>query len=59
MINWKKKKPLRGGKGLIKLSYFISNIVTHTDQLICRPLCSPNCGRSKKHIRIRSQEVFK
>jgi hypothetical protein len=24
-MNWKKERPLRGGKGLIKLSYFISN----------------------------------
>jgi hypothetical protein len=55
MMNWKKEKPLRGGKGLIKLSYFISNIVTHRDQLICGPICS----RSKRRIRIRSKEVFK
>jgi hypothetical protein len=55
MMNWKKEKPLRGGKGLIKLSYFISKIVTNTDQLICRPLC----GRSKRRIRIRSKEVSK
>ena len=38
-MNWKKERPLRGGKGLIKLSYFIFNIVIHMDQLIC--------GRSK------------
>ena len=54
-MNWKKERPLRGGKGLIKLSYFISNIVTHRDQLICRPIC----GRSKRRIRIRSKEEFK
>ena len=54
-MNWKKERPLRGGKGLIKLSYFISNILTQRDQLICRPICS----RSKKHIRIRSKEEFK
>ena len=51
----KKEKPLRGGKGLIKLSYFISNIVTHRDQLICRPIC----GRSKRRLRTLSKEVFK
>ena len=51
MMNGKQQKPLCGGKGLIKLSYFISNIVTHTDQLIC--------GRSKRRVRIRSKEVFK
>lgn len=55
MMNWKKERPLRGGKGLIKLSYFISNIVTREHQLICRPICS----RSKRHIRIKSKEVFK
>ncbi len=54
-MNWKKEKPLRGGKGLIKLSYFISNIVNHTDQQICRPIC----GRAKRRIRSRSKEVSK
>ena len=54
-MNWKKEGSLRGGKGLIKLSYFISNILTHRNQLICRPICD----RSKKRIRIRSKEVFK
>lgn len=54
-MNRKKEKPLRGGKGLIKLSYFISNIVTRRDQLICRPIC----GRSKRLIRTLSKEVFK
>ncbi len=51
MRKGKREKPLRGGKGLIKLSYFISNIVTHRDQLIC--------ARSKRRIRIRSKEVSK
>lgn len=55
MMNGKQEKPLRGGKGLIKLSYFISNILTHRDQLICRPIGS----RSKRRIRISSKEVFK
>jgi hypothetical protein len=55
MMNRKIEKPLRGGKGLIKLSYFISNIVTREHQQICRP----TCGRSKRLIRIRSKEVFK
>lgn len=54
-MNWKKERPLRGGKGLIKLSHFISNIVTREHQLICRPICS----RSKKRTRSRSKEVFK
>ena len=54
MMNLKKEKPLRGGKGLIKLSYFISNIVTHRDQLICGPIC----GRSKRSILILSREMF-
>lgn len=35
MVDWKKERPLRGGKGLIKLSYFIFNIVTHRNQVIC------------------------
>ena len=51
MRNGKQEKPLRGGKGLIKLSYFISNILTHKDQLIS--------GRSKRRIRTLSKEVFK
>ena len=59
MMHRKIEKPLRGGKGLIKLSYFLSNIVTHADQLIYRPICSHNCGRSKRHITIRSKEEFK
>jgi len=54
-MNWKKEKPLRGGKGLIKLSYFISNIVANKDQQISRP----NCGRSKRRIRTLSKEVLK
>ena len=49
-MNWKKERPLRGGKGLIKLSYFIFNIVTHRDQLIC--------GRSKRSILALSREMF-
>ncbi len=50
MMNWKKEKPLRGGKGLIKLSYFIFNIVTQRDQLIC--------GLSNKSILILPREMF-
>ena len=49
-MNWKKEKPLRGGKGLIKLSYFIFNIVIHRNQLIC--------GRSKRSILILSREML-
>jgi hypothetical protein len=51
MRNRKIEKPLRGGKGLIKLSYIISNIVAQRDQLIC--------GHSKRRIRIWSKEVSK
>lgn len=50
-MNWKKEKPLRGGKGLIKLSYFISNIVVQRDQQIS--------GRSKKLLPIKVKEVSK
>lgn len=49
-MNWKKEKPLRGGKGLIKLSYFIFNIVIHRNQLIC--------GRLKRSILSLSREMF-
>ena len=54
-MNGKIEKPLRGGKGLIKLSYFISNIVAQRDQLICHP----PCGRSKRRIRSWSKVVSK
>jgi hypothetical protein len=51
MRNGKQEKPLRGGKGLIKLSYFISNIVAQRDQQISGP--------PKSRVRIRSKEVCK
>jgi len=57
-MNWKKERPLRGGKGLIKLSYFIFNIVTRRDQLICG--CSKRVTSWQKDgsILILSREMF-
>lgn len=53
MMNWKNEKPLRGGKGLIKLSYCIYSILNVVTQHISCELG----GGSPPHIS-RSREVF-